>query len=318
MRGNNGSQKSAVRSQKLVISRLPRGIAFRPPTSDRRPLPRGFTLLETVAALGLFLIVVMTVVNVYLTYSRAQRIGSQRQKIITAANLLLDQTAREIRLHELAYWGTFNYDNLGSPETLYRLDVAAVEAGNPYANTNIYRRERELVMYDNQGDETASNDTVIAYVYNRTDANAPVDLCAAESGTTGLFRFTRVGTGATDCERLFNIPGLAVVDAGFFFSQPFQPYPDAIDPATDIQAWDADCGPGADAEFNDSLCNCRPPKVAAAACFSGTCATTTGGQCTFGPNMQPAVTVFFTVQDVNNPATRLSFQTTVTQRLYKR
>ena len=46
--------------------------------------------------------------------------------------------------------------------------------------------------------------------------------------------------------------------------------------------------------------------------------TATGGQCTFGPNRQPAVTVFFTVQDANNPATRLTFQTTVTGRLYKR
>ncbi|MDO8560390.1 MAG: hypothetical protein Q7S23_05190 [bacterium] len=292
--------------------------------SRRQAPPQGFTLLETVAALGMFVIVVVTVVNAYLTYSRAQRLGSQRQKIITEANLLLDQMAREIRTLELAYWGTLDYSNDAAPETLYWVDVNAAEAGNPYANTNIYRQEHELVLFNNGGDETNTNDTLVAYVFNRRDPITTVDLCANDAGTMlfpgtlGLYRFTRAGAAATVCERLFNIPGLNVVDAGFFLTQPFQPYPDDVDPATDIQAaLDADCGPGAGANFNGSVCTCTAANRTTA-CFSSTCTTTTGGQCAFGPNAQPAVTVFFTVQDANNPGTRLTFQSTVVQRLYKR
>ena len=292
--------------------------------SRRYSQPQGFTLLETVAALGMFVIVVLTVVNVYLTYARAQRLGSQRQKIITEANLLMDQMAREIRILELSYWGTFNYSNDATPETLYRVDVNAAEAGNPYANTNIYRQEHELVLSNNGGDETNNNDTVVAYVFNRRDPSTVLDLCADDDGdplfpgTLGLYRFTRAGAAATVCERLFNIPGLNVVDAGFFYTQPLQPYPDDVDPSTDIQTTrDADCGPGTGANYNGSICTCTAANRTTA-CFSSTCSTTTGGQCGFGPNVQPAATFFLTVQDANNPGTRLTFQSTIVQRLYKR
>ncbi len=290
----------------------------------------GFTLLETVTAIGIFVLVITTVVNLYLTYSGAQRASGQRQRIVAEAGALLDQLSQEIRTLELAYWGTLNYNNAGAAEILYQVDVAGpvgATESSPYT-TDIVDRERELVLYDAKGNTDPNDDTVIAYVFNRRNDATVVNLCADDAGalvypagTVGLFRLVRDGIGSpVRCQRLFGAPGLEVTDAGFFFTQPIQPYPDAVDPPTDARAGsgdglDADCGPtGTTSRFNGYFCTC----TLGSHCFSGGCDVTTGGRCTYGPNRQPAVTVSLTVRDLARPNQPVTLQTTVSQRRYKR
>jgi type II secretory pathway pseudopilin PulG len=299
------------------------------PNSEFRIPNSGFTLLETVTAIGIFVLVITTVVNLYLVYSSAQRASGQRQRIVSEAGALLDQIAQEIRTLELAYWGTFNYDNTGAAEYLYQVDVAGspgTSETNPYT-ADIVDRERELVLYDAKGNTNPNDDMVIAYAFNQQNTGAAVDLCAGEAGqllypagTIGLFRLVRDGNGAVACQRLFGGPGLDVTDAGFFFTQPVQPYPDAVDPPTDPRpgsgdGLDADCGPaGTASKFNGYYCTC----AIGSHCFSGGCDLTTGGRCTFGPNRQPAVTVSLTVRDLARPNQPVTLQTTVTQRRWQR
>lgn len=294
--------------------------------------------MESVTALGVFAIVVVTAVNVFLVYSKTQRASARRQTMITAASALLDQIAYEVRTYEIAYWGTLNYDNAGPAETLYEVDIADGAATcegtmndtacsqDPLSTvgvlykTDIFEDERELVLYDNGGDETTPNGTVIAYVFWPSGT----DKCQDDSDPTpGFFRFYRGKNDTTlRCQRLFDVPGLTVTNASFVLTQPINPYPDSIDPATEIVSTrDADCGPGGGASFNGSFCGCTEANKTAT-CFSQKCDVATAGagngHCTFGPNRQPAVTVYFTVADANAPGSALTFQTTASQRLYKR
>lgn len=321
MLGNNRGQVSEVRGRDIP--------PFRLLMSDRRHPNLGYSLLEMVTALGMFVLVITTVVNVYLVYTSAQRTTAQRQRIVSEAGALLDQLAQEIRTQELAYWGTLNYNNAGTAEFLYQVDVTGAQGqteSSPYTS-DIVAQERELVLADSKGNEDPNDDTVTAYVFNRRNDNTVVNLCANDSGglvypagTVGLFRFVRDGVSPVRCQRLFGGSGLEVTDAGFFFTQPLQPYPDVIDPATDVRAGsgpgvDGDCGPaGTTSRFNGYFCTC----TAGTHCFSGSCDTATGGRCSYGPNRQPAVTVSLTVRDLARPAQTVTLQTTVTQRLYKR
>ncbi|MDD5109689.1 MAG: type II secretion system protein [Patescibacteria group bacterium] len=291
---------------------------------------RGFTLLETVVVVGLFAIVVITVVNIWLSSTRQERVSVQRQKITAEANILLDQISREIRTYELAFYGTLDYDGIAPAETLYTLDGS--DAGKPATIvSNIYQVENELVLYDNLGDNDPTNDTVIAYAFWPSGTHK----CADDSGDTpGFFRFYQSYDTVNDqtvitCERLFDFPSgtpnessVQVIGAGFFFSSSTNPYPDIFDPTTDFRSGtgpnlDADCGSGTGAEFsNGTFCKCTAANQATA-CFTKQCNTTTGGRCEL-QNFQPMVTFYFTVQDANNPGTRMTFQTTATQRVYKR
>lgn len=278
--------------------------------------------METVTVIGVFIIVVTTVVNLYLIFSRSHRIAGQRQKIIAVANALLDQISYEVRTHELAYWGVFDYNSSlagNQPAAVYTVDKVSAEGLNP--NTNIFRDENELVLYDNGGDESVlTNDTIISYVFVPDTYGG--DLCADDTGTIGgFFRFIKSGTGTVTCQRLFDIPGLKVLEAGFFYTQTINPYPDAVDAPTFVQAWDSDCGP-VGGTFNGAFCTCTSANQANN-CYSRSCDTTTSadsnfGHCRFGDNRHPAVTIYFKVQDSNNPGTTLTFQTTASQRLYKR
>lgn len=335
MPGNNGSRRLAVggyrrfRSVRSAAVRHARwNVWFRHLTAGFRPPPPGFSLLETVIAVGIFVIVVTTVVNLYLFYSQAQRISGQRQRLVSEAGLLLDQMAQEIRTLELVYAGDVNYNNTGPPEVVYQVDVAGprgASEGGPY-QSDMVERERELVLQDNRGNVDPRDDTVIAYVFNRRDDASVADLCANEDGTlvypgtVGLFRFVRDGTGPVRCQRLFNPQGLEVSEVGFFLTQPVNPYPDAVDPATDVRpgfgaGLDADCGPpGSSSRFNGYVCTCR----VAGDCFSNQCEAATGGRCAYGPNRQPAVTIALTVRDQASPNNPLTLQTTVTQRRYGR
>lgn len=280
--------------------------------------------METVVVIGVFIIVVTTVVNLYLTYSRTHRLSGQRQKITSAAAVLLDQIAREVRTYEIAYWGKLDYNRDSTLENLYQVDlvgaVGSCEGGCTY-KTDIYRDERELVLYDNGGDESTTNDKIIAYVY--LPSGYPTDLCTDDGSTVtqGFYRFYKEGANDIYCQRLFDVPNVTVTGAGFMFTQPFNPYPDSVDAPTFLQGWDSDCGPTGGV-FNGSFCECTVT-TQAGYCFSQVCDDATAGaggagHCTFGNNRHPAVTVFFTVQDANIPGTGLTFQTTASQRLYKR
>lgn len=285
--------------------------------------------METVVVIGVFIIVVTTVVNLYLTYSRTHRLSGQRQKITSAAAVLLDQISREVRTYEIAYYGILNFTNsFTGIRGLYQVDAVdgattcgTTCEGNPY-KTDIYQQERELVLYDNGGDEsTFANDKVIAYVYLPSNY-AGTDLCVDDTGPIpGFYRFYKEGNNDIYCQRLFDFPNVNVTNAGFVFTQNINPYPDAVDAPTWTAGWDSDCGPTGGV-FNGSFCECTVA-IQAGYCFSQVCDVATAGvggagHCTFGNNRHPAVTMYFTVQDANIPGSSLTFQTTVSQRLYKR
>jgi len=281
--------------------------------------------------MAVFVIVMTTVANLYLIYSRAQRVTSQRQKIVSAASFLLDQIAREIRTNEIAYWGILDYSGNGAiqyaTERLYQLDVPLLDAefdpgkcenvGGCTYFTDIYGRERELVLYNNNNTDSATDDSIIAYAFNRRDDGSTVTNLCPGNVDVGLYRFFKPkDVMSVSCERLFNMAGIAVVDAGFFYTQTTNPYPDQYDPATDIDpARSADCGLYNSSDtFNGQFCTCSDNSE----CWSNSCDISTGGRCTYGTNLQPAVTFFFTVQDMNNTQIRMTFQTSAVQRLYKR
>lgn len=58
----------------------------------------GFTLLELVLALGIFLILTVVVIDVFLSSSREERRGLAREQIVASGRAALEQITRDIRL----------------------------------------------------------------------------------------------------------------------------------------------------------------------------------------------------------------------------
>lgn len=146
----------------------------------------GFTLIETIVTVGVFIIVVVTVVDIFMIHSRAQNIALRKQKILNETNFLLDKIAQDVRLGELITAGSFNYG--AGAINYYGLDGDAGISG----------REVELVLNDPDGN-------LIIYVFDSTGS-----LACPKYPAPGLYKYTN-----GICNQLLDLPAMAVTDAGF-------------------------------------------------------------------------------------------------------
>lgn len=63
-----------------------------------RRSPRAFTLLETVVAIGIFVLISGVVIDIFLTSGRTERQGVARQQVVSSARAALESITRELRL----------------------------------------------------------------------------------------------------------------------------------------------------------------------------------------------------------------------------
>lgn len=75
----------------------------KPETSDKRRRARGFTLLEILVVLGLFSLLGVVIINVYLMALSAQRQTSYRQKTLSNIRYIIETIARQVRTSEIDY-----------------------------------------------------------------------------------------------------------------------------------------------------------------------------------------------------------------------
>lgn len=63
-----------------------------------RRSPRAFTLLETIVAIGIFVLISGVVIDIFLTSGRTERQGVARQQVVSSARVALEIITRELRL----------------------------------------------------------------------------------------------------------------------------------------------------------------------------------------------------------------------------
>lgn len=274
-------------------------------------LPRnGFTLAETLVTLGIFMMVVVAISNIYLLYNRAQRQTLTREKMVAEASILLDELARQVRTREIIYYGQFDYDGPGTNASantqLYFKDG---DGGPDLPTTFISGSEIELALLDPVGE-------TLVYLFNPPSANPAVgtfNYCTNPGlpgvDPPGLYLYSKSATGVLNCNRLFSIPNVTMDDLKFYITPSYNPYPDS----------DADCGNGEDlmSSYNGSYCECRG---ACDCSFPVACPPTiscSDHRCHF-PDQQPRVTIALKIRDGRFPATPITLQTTVSSRIYKR
>lgn len=94
---------------------------------------KGFTLVELLVVLGIFSIVGVTLVNVFLLSLKAQRQASLRQDVVSDLRFNLESMARQVRTSEIDYSQAYDGDNnelgiIGDENQLHLID----QNGNTY------------------------------------------------------------------------------------------------------------------------------------------------------------------------------------------
>ncbi len=149
---------------------------------------KGFTLMETIVAVTVFLVVVTTVADMYLLYSRSQRVAGSRQKILNETSFILERLGQEARLGQIQASGSFDYNGTQTQVPIYSLD----------GDLGISGQEIELALfYDNK---------LIIYVFDATGNLA----CKNFTGK-GFYRIDING-----CESLLDFSNMELIDAGFY------------------------------------------------------------------------------------------------------
>lgn len=96
---------------------------------------KGFTLMEILVVLGISVVLIVVIVNVFLLALRAQRFSAQRQATLSNIRFVAEHIARQVRISEVDY---------GTPgDGKYALDG---EEGIQFA-------EQELYLIDEDGKE---------------------------------------------------------------------------------------------------------------------------------------------------------------------
>lgn len=271
-----------------------------------RLVRRGFTLVETLVTLGIFVMVVVALSDIYLLFTRAQQQTLTSEKFVAEASVLLDEIARQVRTREVIFFGAFDYDAdgpLAANNPLYSSDAdggpnpASFISGSPTAG------EYELALEDAAGE-------TLVYFFNPPSADPLVgkfNYCSSpglpDADLPGLYLYSRSAAGVLNCNRLFSIPNVEMQDVKFYIAPSYNPYPDSDD--------DCKLGTGAVTTYNGYYCQAAVP----ADCPSSV--TYSDGRCQF-PNQQPRVTIVLKIRDTRNPTDSITLQTTVSSRVYKR
>lgn len=93
--------------------------------SKRQP-PRGFTLMEIMIAVSLFVILIIVLINIYLLALKAQRQTAARQQALSNVRNVMETLARQVRTSEIdyayAYAGDIDPGISGSEKELALVD----------------------------------------------------------------------------------------------------------------------------------------------------------------------------------------------------
>lgn len=238
---------------------------------------RGFTLIESLVAAGIFVIAVTAALGLFIVYTRAQRESGFRQETLNQISAEIEKIAREIRTRKIFFKTDqpVEYNpKPGSSKVLYALDDDAGISG----------RELELGLEDENGKLE-----FVYFFYDEINA----EKCEVDIGP-GLYKFviSNIKTGEGVCEPIFRLENAKVTDVGFFISPNYEAYPQS----------DSDCG---ECQFNGYYCVCRNT------CRSG---VFYNQLCL---RHQPIVTMFFAIELDKNPKNVIRIQTSVSSRQYQ-
>jgi len=145
----------------------------------------GFTLIEVLVVLGLFSILSVIIINVFLLSLGSQRQASFRQKTLANLRYVMEIVGRQVRISEIDY-SSFNYT--GDDQSLYLID----QEGDSYifylADGEFGRKEIKMSV---NGQESFLTSGAEVDIVNLSFIVDPVlspfieERCNQDSGSTG-------------------------------------------------------------------------------------------------------------------------------------
>ena len=108
------------------------------------PKNAGFTLLEILVAMGLFVVLIIVLVNIYLLALKSQRQTAARQETLQSARFVMETISRQVRISEIdyayAYDGDADLGINGSESELALID--------PDGNLIVYKLQNSQLVVD--------------------------------------------------------------------------------------------------------------------------------------------------------------------------
>lgn len=180
-----------------------------------------FTLIESLVAVSLFVLVVTAALGLFITYSKAQKETGIRQKVINQLSVEMEKIAKDIRLNKLVFNG---------------LGVAYYKTGDLYGSGGVISgKEIDLGFTSN-----------LRYFFIPANTSQDSISCYGKINNSNSGVLYKFAGSSTACEPLFMISGINLIDVGFYISPSYNPYP----------ATDADCQPPVASTFNGYYCTC--------------------------------------------------------------
>ncbi len=134
---------------------------------------RGFTLVELIVAMSIFLIAIVVIVGVFIRSLRTQRIVNHLMAVNSNTSLVIEQMAREIRTG-------YDFDlHTVAPPTCTGSQFEELEFMNSKGNKVFYRKESDVIARE----ECAGEDCTSSSFEPLTASNITVDrLCFLNTG----------------------------------------------------------------------------------------------------------------------------------------
>src|SRR3989344_5625707 len=108
------------------------------------PKNAGFTLLEILVAIGLFVVLIIVLVNIYLLALRSQRQTAARQETLQSARFVMETLSRQVRISEIDY--TYDYD--GDADAGINGSESELALVDPDGNSIIYKLVNGQLVVD--------------------------------------------------------------------------------------------------------------------------------------------------------------------------
>lgn len=174
------------------------------PVSRRESRARGFTLVEVLVAMSVFIIIVTVAVAVFVNALRNQRLLTERMSVNNNMSTVLEQMAREIRtgysfpsasdtcLSSLTFFNSQHSDPTGADaQTTYALSGGSItrsEGGNTEtltaSNVEVKNLCFKVLQYEGEGSQQKCNPPRIAIAIAVGVKGAGPDVPATYLGTT--------------------------------------------------------------------------------------------------------------------------------------
>lgn len=239
----------------------------------------GFTLIESLVAVSLFVLVMTAALGLFVVYSKAQKETGLRQKVINQLSVEIEKIAKDIRLNKLLFSGSANYKS-GS---LYGGSINGKETDLGFSSGIRY------FYFPQYGDITSLN-------------------CAGKLPSANYGYLYKYNNSSDECEPIFLISEIKLIDVGFYISPSYNPYPQADSDCKTIDVLN-------EIVFNGYYCTCWQDSQ----CYSNNCSEDSVGPKSSGfcYVSQPSVTVSVTAQIGADTANIVTMQTTVSSRVYQ-